>query len=132
MARTNRYSSVLRPVLVGKGSPEVSVILLYDSENDRIRTRVSEICLDYGLQRIQFSAFFGKLNRNRRQELSLKLRGEIGDESARIRLLPVCEADLAEMWVLEQYRRDADALKATNGTRPADLLPKLRVLRQGE
>ncbi len=112
---------------VGKGSPEVSVVLIYDIENDRLRTRASEICLNYGLQRIQFSAFFGKLNRNRRQELALKLKNEMGDESARIRIIPVCEADVADMWVMEQYRRDAGELKAK-----ASEGPGLRVLRQGE
>ena len=58
-------------------------MLLYDIEDDRLRTRIADICMDYGLERIQFSAFFGKLNRNRRQELALKLQNELGDESGR-------------------------------------------------
>ena len=62
---------MLKPLPLGKGSPEVSLVLIYDIENDRLRTRVADVCLDYGLERIQFSAFFGKLNRNRRQELAL-------------------------------------------------------------
>lgn len=128
MARKNRYSGVLRPLPVGKGSPEVSVVLIYDIEDDRLRTRASEICLNYGLQRIQFSAFFGKLNRNRRQELALRLQSEIGGESARIRIIPVCADDLKDAWVLEQYRQDADALK--DGAALAG--PKLRILRQDE
>ena len=112
MAHKNRYTGVLKPLLQGKGSPEVSVVLLYDIEDDRLRTRIADICMDYGLERIQFSAFFGKLNRNRRQELALKLQNELGDESGRIRIIPVCEQDLKDMWVLDQYRRDADRLKA--------------------
>jgi CRISPR-associated protein Cas2 len=127
MVKKNRYSGVLLPLPVGKGSPEVSVLLIYDIENDRLRLRASEMCQDYGLQRIQFSAFFGRLNRNRRQELALNLAGEMGDESARIRMIPVCESDLADMWVLDQYRRDAEAMKTATETGP-----KLRVLRQGE
>ena len=124
MARKNRYTGVLKPLPLGKGSPEVSVVLIYDIENDRLRTRASEICLNYGLARIQFSAFFGKLNRNRRQELALHLQRELGDESGRIRIIPVCEQDLKDMWVLDQYRRDADELKAeTDGERP-----RLRIL----
>jgi CRISPR-associated protein Cas2 len=122
MAHKNRYTGILKPLPVGKGSPEVSVVLLYDIENDRLRTRTSDICLDYGLERIQFSAFFGKLNRNRRQELALRLRDELGDESGRIRIIPVCEQDLKDMWVLDQYRRDADQLKAEAER------PRLRVL----
>ncbi len=97
---------------LGRGSPEVSLVLIYDIEDDRLRTRVADICLDYGLERIQFSAFFGKLNRNRRQELALRLQREVDKESARIRIVPVCEDDLKDMWVLEQYRQDADELAA--------------------
>jgi CRISPR-associated protein Cas2 len=127
VARKNRYTGVLKPLPLGKGSPEVSLVLIYDIENDRLRTRVAGICLDYGLERIQFSAFFGKLNRNRRQELALKVQNEIGDESGRVRIIPVCEQDLKDMWVLDQFRRDADKLKAEAETR--DLAkPRLRIL----
>jgi len=125
VARKNRYSGVLKPLPVGHGSPEVSLVLIYDVENDRLRTRISDICLDYGLERIQFSAFFGKLNRNRRQELSLKLAREVEEESARLRIIPVCEDDLKDMWSLEQYRRDADQLAADADRRDA---PRLKVL----
>jgi CRISPR-associated protein Cas2 len=124
MARKNRYTGVLKPLPLGKGSPEVSVLLIYDIENDRLRTRTSEICLNYGLARIQFSAFFGKLNRNRRQELALQLQRELGDESGRIRIIPVCEQDLKDMWVLDQYRVDVDGLKAEADRER----PKLRIL----
>ncbi len=128
MARKNRYTGVLQPLAVGKGSPEVSVVLIYDIENDRLRTRVADICLNYGLGRIQFSAFFGKLNRNRRQELALRLQREIGGESGRIRIIPVCEQDLKDMWVLDQYRLDADELKARTEVIAKAPRPRLRIL----
>ena len=125
MARKNKYSGVLKPLPLGKGSPEVSLVLIYDIEDDRLRTRVADVCLDYGLERIQFSAFFGKLNRNRRQELALRVKNELGGENGRVRIIPVCEEDLKDMWVLDQYRRDADELKAEAERRE---VPKLRVL----
>lgn len=53
---------------------DVLILTIYDIENDRIRTKVSEACKDYGLQRIQYSAFLGDLNRGRRDELLLRLR----------------------------------------------------------
>ena len=126
MAHKNRYTGVLKPLPLGKGSPEVSLVLIYDIENDRLRTRVADVCLDYGLVRIQFSAFFGKLNRNRRQELALRVQNELGDESGRVRIIPVCELDLGDMWVLEQYRRDADEFKAE--AEAGREKPRLRVL----
>ncbi len=122
MARKNRYTGVLKPLAVGRGSPEVSLVLIYDIENDQIRSRASEVCLNYGLERIQYSAFFGKLNRNRRQELSLRLQRELGNQSGRIRIIPVCEQDLKDMWVLDQYRLDADELKEQAEK------PRLRIL----
>jgi CRISPR-associated protein Cas2 len=125
MAHKNRYTGVLRPLQVGRGSPEVSLVLIYDIENDRIRTKASDACLDYGLERIQYSAFFGKLNRNRRQELALRLRNLCDGESARIRIIPVCEDDLKDMWVFDQYQRDADELKSEAESRR----PGLKVLR---
>jgi len=127
MARKNRYTGVLKPLQQGKGAPEVSVVLIYDIENDRLRTRIADACMDYGLERIQFSAFFGKLNRNRRQELALRLRNELGNESGRVRIIPVCEQDLKDMWVLDQYRRDADQLKAEAEARGREK-PRLKVL----
>lgn len=128
MARKNRYTGVLKPLAVGRGSPELSLILIYDIEDDKLRTRAADICLNYGLERIQFSAFFGTLNRNRRQELSLRLQRELGAKSGRIRIIPVCEQDLKEMWVLDQYRLDADELKER-----AELdKPRLRVLGQDD
>jgi len=126
LARRNRYTGILKPLAVGRGSPEVSLVLIYDIEDDRLRTRVADICFDYGLERIQFSAFFGKLNRNRRQELALRLQRELGNKSGRIRIIPLCEQDLKEMWVLDQYRGDADELKK----RADEERPRLRVLGQ--
>lgn len=107
------------------------MVLIYDIEEDRLRTRVAGVCMDYGLERIQFSAFFGRLNRNRRQELALRLRSELGEESGRVRIIPICEQDLKEMWVLDQYRRDADELNAEAEGREAPR-PKLKVLGAGD
>ena len=109
--RKNRYAGILQPRQVGHGAPEVSVVVLYDVESDRTRARVSDICLNYGLERIQYSAFLGKINRNRRQELSLRLQDEVGTEQARLRIIPVTEDALKEMWVLDQYSGNGAASK---------------------
>jgi len=66
---------------------------MYDIEDDRIRYRISEACLDYGLERIQFSVFRGKLNRNKREELLQRLTDELGKEPGKILIQPVCEED---------------------------------------
>jgi CRISPR-associated protein Cas2 len=73
---------------------EQHLVVLYDIQIDRIRTKVSEVCLDYGLERIQFSAFFGKLTRNKREELWLRLKAVLKDYPGKILVQPVCEKDV--------------------------------------
>jgi CRISPR-associated protein Cas2 len=121
--RKNKYAGVLRPTQVGAGSPTVSVLVMYDVENDRIRTRLANACLDYGLERVQFSAFLGKINRNRRQELALRIQAEVGDERARVRVIPITEDAIKEMWTLDQYA-ERDEPKVT-------AMPTLRVYSAG-
>jgi len=72
---------------------ELRTLVMYDIEDDRVRYRVSEVCLDYGLERIQFSVFRGKLTRNKREELLLKLTETLGDEAGKILIQPMCEDD---------------------------------------
>lgn len=45
---------------------ELRTLIIYDIEDDKIRLKVSEACLDYGLTRIQYSAFLSRLNKNKR------------------------------------------------------------------
>jgi len=69
-------------------------LIIYDIEEDRIRNKISEFCKDYGLERIHYSAFQGDLNRNRREELFLKLRKLLGKNKGNIQVFPICEKDL--------------------------------------
>lgn len=71
------------------------VLLIYDIPDDKVRYKVSERCKDYGLVRIQYSAFAGDLDRNRREELLLRLKKTLGKKEGNIRLQPVCTRDLA-------------------------------------
>ena len=72
---------------------ELRTLVMYDIEDDKIRYRISEACLDFGLERIQFSVFRGKLNRNKREELLQRLMDELGEETGKILIQPLCEED---------------------------------------
>ncbi len=72
----------------------MKVLLVYDIPDDRVRTRVAETCLDYGLLRIQYSAFFGELSVNHQEELMLKLRRQAGRFPCNIQLFPIGEREL--------------------------------------
>ncbi len=73
------------------------VLVIYDIPDDRIRYKVSERCKDYGLDRIQYSAFAGDLDRNRREELLMRLKKTLGKKEGNIRLQPVCTRDVSLM-----------------------------------
>jgi CRISPR-associated protein Cas2 len=77
-------------------------LVVYDIPNDRIRTRVAGLCLDYGLSRIQYSAFLGDLARSHQDELLHQLRRHLGKAACRVVLLPVCDTDFRTRRELEQ------------------------------
>lgn len=65
------------------------ILLIYDITEDKVRSKVACYCQDYGLDRIQFSAFYGRLNRNLQEELMLKLGATLGDTVGHIQMIPV-------------------------------------------
>lgn len=76
-------------------------LVVYDIEDDRVRTKVADYCLDKGLERIQYSCFLGRMTRTLAKELAAKCRRKIGDAAAKVRLLPVCEKDMARQIEIE-------------------------------
>jgi len=87
---------------------ELRTLVIYDIENDRIRLKISETCLDYGLARIQFSAFLGMLNRNNREELFLRLTSILDDNAGKIMLQPICHKDVKEVLVKENDKEQVE------------------------
>lgn len=69
------------------------VLLIYDITEDKVRSKVADACLDYGLDRIQYSTFSGKLSRSRQDALMLRAEELLGDSSGNIQLIPVGEDD---------------------------------------
>lgn len=68
-------------------------VVIYDISDDRIRGKVADLCLDYGLQRIQYSAFLGNLTRAHQNELLQKTRRRLGRSPGHVVLFPLCETD---------------------------------------
>jgi CRISPR-associated protein Cas2 len=79
---------------------ELRTLVMYDIEDDRVRARISEACLDYGLERIQYSVFRGKLNRNKREELLQRLSNELVEKPGKILIQPMCEEDFRSAFEL--------------------------------
>ncbi len=73
---------------------ELTTYMLYDIPDDGVRSKIADVCKDYGLERIQFSAFCGLLTRNKREELFLRLGDTLGGCAGKILLQPVCQKDV--------------------------------------
>ncbi|MFC4769549.1 CRISPR-associated endonuclease Cas2 [Effusibacillus consociatus] len=72
----------------------MQVLVIYDVENDRVRLKVANACKDYGLQRVQYSAFKGELTGNRMEELFFRLKKILGVDVGNIQMYPMCDKDL--------------------------------------
>jgi CRISPR-associated protein Cas2 len=92
---------------------EQPLLVLYDIQIDRIRTRISDTCLDYGLERVQYSAFQGKLSRNKREELWLRLKATLEEHPGKILLQPICEKDFKVARSVENAAVEDEASVAT-------------------
>jgi len=70
-------------------------LVVYDIESDKIRKKVITACKDYGLTRIQFSAFLGEIGHNHRQELEKKIKKIMGQNRGKVNFFPLCDKDFA-------------------------------------
>ncbi|MBE2236475.1 MAG: CRISPR-associated endonuclease Cas2 [Caldilineaceae bacterium] len=77
-------------------------LLLYDIPDDKIRGKIATFCLDYGLDRLQYSAFLGDLSSNHQEELMLKLTKRLGKAAGKIDLFPLCRNDWRSRISIEQ------------------------------
>lgn len=62
-------------------------LVLYDISDDRARQRIADICLDYGLARIQFSAFSGVLTRTQQRALFTEITQRLGKRDGDVQLI---------------------------------------------
>ena len=66
------------------------VWVIYDISDNRIRSMVAKLCKNYGLFRVQKSAFLGDLNRNESDSLALECEAAI-EESDSVYVFPICD-----------------------------------------
>jgi len=66
-------------------------LIIYDISDDNLRNHVSELLKDYGLQRIQYSAFIGNLRRDKLNSLTVDLRRLIGKAVENVQIYPLCD-----------------------------------------
>lgn len=87
----------------------MNILLIYDISEDRLRTKTSEMCKDYGLIRVQYSAFFGEISRNLHGELRRRLK-DLLENSARssVIIFPLSQDSLEKVVKLDfNYSEEA-------------------------
>ncbi len=77
-------------------------LLIYDISHDGARAKVADACLDYGLERVQYSAFLGEISAIHQRELLLRIKRRIGKHAANIQLFPLDEKSWSGRRVIEQ------------------------------
>lgn len=91
-------------------------LVVYDIPDDRLRARVADICLDYGLQRIQYSAFSGNLARTYQEELLLKVKKHAGKKQANVYVLALCNTCWEKRLEWKQKAPAAEASPSASAT----------------
>jgi len=91
-----------------------NTLLVYDIPDDRKRTKIADACLDYGLDRIQFSAFLGWLLPTQQEELFLKVKKLLGKKPGNIQMFPVCAEDWAKRKTIDQAGDGGGETKGNN------------------
>ena len=81
-------------------------LLIYDISHDGVRAKVADACLDYGLERVQYSAFLGELSWIHQKELLLQIKRRIVKHDANIQLFPLDEKSWTSRRVIEQKSED--------------------------
>ncbi|ABR56652.1 CRISPR-associated protein Cas2 [Methanococcus aeolicus Nankai-3] len=85
------------------------IYVIYDISDNKIRKKISDKCLNYGLYRIQKSVFAGSLNNNRVDELRVFCENifKEGDENDKIYIIPVCKKCFGSLiCVGEEFDKD--------------------------
>lgn len=80
-------------------------LVIYDISDDGLRLKISEICKNYGLVRIQKSAFLGKQTNSLRKELVAKLRMIIAEEGT--------ERDNIQIFTLDSFSYNSRVIIGT-------------------
>ncbi len=70
--------------------------VIYDISDNKIRNKVADICLDYGLVRIQLSAFEGYMSAARRIELARRIQAVLKGDQGEAQIITCCKADREE------------------------------------
>jgi len=68
--------------------------VLYDIEDDKVRSKVAKFCKQAGLYRVQFSVFLGTIDFNQKDTLQLQLKSLINEKTDSVYIFPMSKNEL--------------------------------------
>ncbi len=79
----------------------IFVVVSYDIPNDRRRTRVARVLLDYG-SRVQYSVFECRIEAKHYERMCARLKKEIDEKEDSVRFYQLCQACLKTVKIIGQ------------------------------
>lgn len=70
------------------------VWVMYDIEDDKVRSKVAKLCKQSGLYRVQFSVFLGSMDANQKDTLELQIREKIDVGIDSVYMFPMSKNEL--------------------------------------
>lgn len=68
--------------------------VLYDIEDDKVRSKVAKFCKQAGLYRVQYSVFLGTIDFNQKDTLQLQLESLINEKTDSVYIFPMSKNEL--------------------------------------
>jgi len=69
---------------------EMTLIVIFDIPNTKLRNRINEKCKDYGLTHFQLSGYKGTLPADMRTKFIEEIKNMIGTKEAKVYIQPIC------------------------------------------
>lgn len=70
--------------------------VIYDISKNKNRKRVSDICKDYGLERVQKSAFWGTISKNKAEMLAIQAKRFLEPKTDKLLIVPADKEDFSK------------------------------------
>lgn len=68
--------------------------VIYDIEDDSIRSKVAKLCKQAGLYRVQYSVFLGTIDENQKDTLELQMEELIDLDKDKVYIFPMSKNEL--------------------------------------
>ncbi len=76
--------------------------VMYDIKNNKARSKVSKVCEQMGLNRVQYSVFLGTLEKTEKDSLRIQIEEYIDEENDSVYIFPMSKDELNQTVLLGQ------------------------------